>query len=323
MVRHRRTKRSARRRDIGHAAAMPNPQIRPATLNAEAWTLIFVLALPWGGSFLFFRLLAAELPSFTIVLGRVALAVAALLVVLRLRGARLDVPWRGFLVMGLLNNVIPFSLFAWAEIRISGGEAAILNATTPIFAALVLRVLAAERLTAARIAGVGLGFAGVAVLVGPSALTLDGDLWAKLACLAAALSYGFTALWGRRLRHVPPLQAATAQCLCSTAILLPLVAVIDQPWTLPMPSPTAWAALLGIAWISTASAYLIFFRVVAIAGAANVMLVTFLAPVSATALGAIVLGETIGWNAIAGMALIFAGLAAIDGRLLSRAKAPG
>ena len=317
------------RPDPGNNPAMPHaaPTLpRPATLTTEAWLLIFALSLPWGGSFLFFRILAGELPSFTIVLGRLALAVILLYPMLRLRGERLDVPWGKFMVMGLLNNVIPFSLFAWASIRITGGEAAILNATTPMFGAIVLRLLAGERLTGARIAGILLGLAGVAVLVGPAARTLganlwDGNLWADLACLGAALSYGVTTLWGRRLRHIPPFQAATAQCLCSTLMLIPLVALIDQPWTLPMPSWRALGALAGIGWLSTGIAYVVFFRIVAVAGVANVMLVTFLAPVSAMILGAIVLGEGVGWNAIAGMVLIFAGLAAIDGRLLSRGKA--
>ncbi len=291
---------------------------RTPALNTEAWLLIVALSLPWGGSFLFYRMLAADLPSFTIVLGRVGLAVPLLWLLVRARGQRLDVPWGGFLVMGILNNVIPFSLFAWAEIRIPSGTAAILNATTPMFGALVLRLFAGERLTPLRVIGIVLGFIGVAVLVGPAAFTFQGDLLAELACLGAALSYGFTSLWARRLRKVDPLHAATAQCLCSTLVLLPLVAVIDRPWTLPMPGAATWGALLGIALISTALAYVIFFRIVAVAGAANVMLVTFLVPVSALALGAVVLAEPITWNALAGMALIAAGLTAIDGRLLNR-----
>ena len=297
---------------------MSNATPRPATLNTESWLLILALSLPWGGSFLFFRILAGELPSFTIVLGRLVLAVLLLYPLVRLRGERLDVPWGKFMVMGLLNNVIPFSLIAWASIRITGGEAAILNATTPMFGAIVLRVLAGERLSPSRIAGILLGIAGVATLVGPAALGLGANLWADLACLGAALSYGVTTLWGRRVRHIPPLHAATAQCLCSTLMLIPLVALIDQPWTLPIPSWRAIGALAGIGWLSTGIAYIVFFRIVAVAGVANVMLVTFLAPVSAMILGAIVLGEGVGWNAIAGMILIFAGLAAIDGRLLSR-----
>jgi len=286
--------------------------------SAEAWLLILALSLPWGGSFIFYRLLADALPSFTIVLGRVALAVPFLWLLIRLRGQRLTVPWPGFLVMALLNNVVPFTLFAWAEIRVTSGTAAILNATTPIFTALVLRIFAAEPLTRARMSGIVLGVAGVAVLVGPSVRDLTADLWAELACLGAAMCYGFSASWSRRLKGVDPLHAATGQCLCSTLILLPLVAVIDQPWELPMPNAATWAALFGIALLSTALAYVIFFRIIVVAGAANVMLVTLLVPVSALAMGTVFLGEAVTANAMAGMVLIALGLAAIDGRLLRR-----
>lgn len=285
-------------------------------LSAKAWGLILALSLPWGGSFVFYRLLAGELPSLTIVLGRVGIAALALWLLVRLRGGRLRLPWRGFAVLGLLNNVIPFTLIAWAETRITGGTAAILNATTPICAALVLRVLAGERLTAGRLVGILLGLAGVAVLVGPSVAELAADLWAELACVAAAFSYGLTAWWSRRLPKVDPLHAAAGQCLCSTLILLPLVALIDRPWTLPPPSPATWGALAGIALVSTALAYVIFFRIVALAGPANVMLVTLVVPVSALLLGWAFLSEAISPAATLGMLLIAAGLAAIDGRAL-------
>lgn len=294
-------------------AAMNTDAKRP---SAEAWLLILALSLPWGGSFVFFRVLAGELPSLSIVLGRVGFAAIALWLLVRLSGGRLRLPWGGFAVLGLLNNVVPFTLFAWAETRVPAGTAAILNATTPMATALVLWALAGERLGRARLAGILLGLAGVAVLVGPGELA--GDVWAELACVAAAFSYGLTAWWSRRLPKVDPLQAAAGQCLCSTAILLPLVAAIDRPWMLPMPGAGVWAALLGIALVSTALAYVIFFRIVALAGPANVMLVTLVVPVSAALLGWVFLGEPVPPRAIGGMALIALGLAAIDGRWLRR-----
>jgi drug/metabolite transporter (DMT)-like permease len=289
---------------------------RGSGITPQAWALIIALSIPWGGSFIFYRVLAAELPPFTIVLGRVALAAPALYVMLRLRGQRLDIPWGAFLVMAVLNNVVPFTLFAWAETRVTGGVAAVLNAFTPIATAVVLHAFGAERLTRARLAGVALGFAGVGVLVGPDLRTLGRDLLADLACLAATVSYAFSALWGRRLRHVPALQAATGQILCSTLILIPLALVVDRPWTLPAPTAGIWLNLLGLAWISTAVAYVIFFRILSVAGAANLMLVTFLIPVSALGMGAAFLGEAVTQQAVAGMALIAAALVAIDGRLL-------
>jgi drug/metabolite transporter (DMT)-like permease len=220
--------------------------------------------------------------------------------------------------MALLNNVIPFTLYAWAETRVTSGAAAILNAFTPIATALVLHGFAAERLTRLRAVGVALGFAGVAVLVGPDLRTLGRDLLADGACLAATVAYGFAALWSRHLRHVAPLQAATGQLVCSTVLLVIPTLVIDRPWLLPVPGLTLWLNLFGIALLSTAVAYVMFFRILAVAGPANLMLVTFLIPVSALIMGAAFLHEAITVRAVGGMALIAAGLAAIDGRVLRR-----
>ena len=302
-----------------HAVSQSAPRLHiEARLSAEAWALLLALSLPWGGAFLLFRVLGQDLPSFTLVLARCGLAVPTLYLLLRLRGQRLDIPWVKFLVMGLLNNVIPFTLFAWAETRVTSGLAAILNAATPVMTVLVLAAFGVERLTTLRILGVVVAFAGVGVLIGPDAWAGSPDLLADAACLLATLSYAFTALWGRGLRHIDPIKAATGQLACSTLILLPLAAVIDQPWTLPMPSVATWTALLTFALVCTALAYIIFFRILAIAGSGNVMLVTFLIPVSALVMGALFLHEPITPSALAGMALIASGLAAIDGRLFRR-----
>jgi drug/metabolite transporter (DMT)-like permease len=290
---------------------------RPQPLTAEAWVLIMALSIPWGASFFFYRFLANDFPPLTMVFGRVGLAALALYALVRLKGKRLDIPWGGFFVMGMLNNVIPFTLIAWGETRIESGLAAILNATTPIFSALVLHAFRAEGLTRTRVVGVVLGFAGVAILVGPDAWGLTRDLPAEIACLLASVSYAFTALWSRRLRHVEPLLAATGQVTASTVILLPLMLLLEKPWLLPMPGPAAWLGLLGLALFSTAFGYILFFRILVVAGAGNLMLVTFLIPVSATILGALFLHEAVTVGAIAGMVVIAAGLVAIDGRLLA------
>jgi len=289
---------------------------RPQPLTAEAWALIAALSIPWGLSFFFYRFLVNDFPPLTLVFGRVGFAALALYALVRCRGQRMNLRWRDFFVMGTLNNVIPFTLIAWAETRIESGPAAILNATTPIFTALVLHAFRAEALTRTRVAGVVLGFAGVAILVGPDAWGITRDLPAEAACLLASVSYAFTALWSRLLRHVDPLLAATGQVTASTIILAPLALVFDQPWLLPMPGAVAWLALLGAALISTALGYFIFFRILAVAGSGNLMLVTFLIPISAMILGATFLHEAITLSAVAGMAVIGAGLAAIDGRLI-------
>lgn len=290
--------------------------------TTEAWMLLLLLSLPWGGSFVFFRVLAGSLPVLTTVWSRVALAAPALFLLRWLRGERAGIPWRDIAVMAVLNNVIPFSLLAWGETRVTAGLASVLNATTPAFAVLIAAGLGGERLARGRVLGCLLAFAGVVVLIGPVVLASkefwSGDVLGALACLGAACSYGFAALWGRRLRGTPPLASAAGQCLASTVLLLPAMALIDRPWALPMPGLGTWGAILGLAWLSTAFAYVIFFRIVVISGPQNAMLVTFLTPVTGVLLGAIFLGESVASRMLAGLLLIAAGLAAIDGRLGAR-----
>jgi drug/metabolite transporter (DMT)-like permease len=221
--------------------------------------------------------------------------------------------------MGLLNNVIPFSLIVWGQTQIASGLASILNATMPLFTVLVAHVLTSDdRLTRPRVAGLAIGFAGVVVLIGPEALQgLGGDVLAQLAILAAAITYAFASVFGRRFKRmgIPPLATAAGQVTASTFLLLPVTLLVDRPWSLPMPSAEIWAAILGLALLSTALAYVVFFRILASAGSVNLSLVTFLIPVSAILLGALVLGEQLHATDFLGMALIGGGLICIDGRL--------
>ena len=304
---------------------MPSHGTAPR-MGAPEWIALLALSTLWGGSFFFYKVLVAELPPFTVVLGRVSIAALALHLLLLARGdpLRLTAPlWGSFLVLGLLNNVIPFSLIAFGEMRISSGSASILNATTPIFTILVAHLLTHdEKFTAPKGLGVLCGFLGVTVLIGPSAFSSlgRGDLLGDASCLLAAMVYGFGAIYGRRFKAIPPLKIATAQVTAATFILIPLAGLVDRPWTLPMPSPGAWAALLAIALLSTALAYLLYFRILAVAGATNLVLVTFLLPGSALALGALFLHETITLRALIGLLLIGLGLAAIDGRCWGMAR---
>ena len=298
------------------------PTASPA-MDSTGWALLLVLSVLWGSSFLFFALLVVELPPLTIVLGRVALAALMLHLVLLLRRmpVHAGLPWRAFAVMGLLNNIIPFLLITLGVARIPSGLAAILNATTPIFTVLAAHWLTAdERLSPAKVAGVALGFVGVAVLVGPGLLGGIGqaDLVGQLCCLGAAVSYAFAGIYGRRFRAIPALHVATGQVTASAVMLLPLALLLERSWALPMPSATAWAAWFGIALLCTAMGYVLYFAILARVGATNLLLVTFLLPASALLLGALVLGEAVTMRALAGMALIGLGLAAIDGRPLRR-----
>ena len=194
-----------------------------------------------------------------------------------------------------------------------------LNATTPLFTLIVARIFAGEALSLAKVCGVLLGILGVGVLMGPDALSPNSTSMIGILCvLGAALSYGLATLWMRRLTGAPPLVSAEAQLVCSTLMLLPLAALVDRFWELPMPGATAIAAVLGLAVFSTALAYIVFFRINATAGPTNVMLVTLLIPVTATGLGALVLGERLTLNQIAGALIIASALLVIDGRLLGR-----
>ncbi|WP_173995001.1 DMT family transporter [Agrobacterium tumefaciens] len=296
-------------------------------MDASEWGMLVALSLLWGGSFFFIGIAVKELPPVTIVTLRVSLAATALLIVCRIMGLHLPrqwAVWRAFFGMGLLNNIIPFCLIVWGQTHIASGLASILNATTPLFTVIVAHFLTAdEKMTGNKLAGVLIGFAGVATMIGPAAFggAISG-LWGQIAILGAAISYSFAGIFGRRFKAmgVPPLMTATGQISSSTLMLIPAALLIDKPWTLAMPSLGTWGALIGIALLSTALAYLIFFRVLATAGATNLALVTFLIPVSAILLGSLILGEQLEIKHFAGMAMIAAGLAAIDGRLPAKLR---
>lgn len=300
---------------------MSSPAAANRPMTPREWAMLAALAAVWGGSFFFNGLAVRELPVLTVVLSRVALAAAILLVLLRLRGERMPRDgraWTAFLGMGLLNNAIPFSLIVWGQSHIASGLASILNAAAPLFTVILAHVLTGdERMTGGRFSGVLIGFAGVAAMIGTDALRdLGVQVAAQAMCLAGAVSYAVAGIYGRRFRTmgISPICTAAGQVVMSSLILLPLVLVIDRPWTLPAPSPTAIGALVGVAAISTALAYVLYFRILATAGATNLLLVTFLIPVSAILLGTLFLGEVLLPRHVAGMALIGLGLAAIDGR---------
>jgi drug/metabolite transporter (DMT)-like permease len=288
-------------------------------MSGRDWTTLLVLSMLWGGSFFFLAVALKELPPITIMLLRVALGALPLLVFLRLRGVALPTSasiWGMFVILGLLNNAVPFVLYAFAQLRIASGLASILNATTPLWGVLVAHLFTRdERATPAKIVGVLLGFGGVAVMIGTGA-HLGGEAIAILICLAATLSYAFAAVYARRFRPlgIPPLTVATGQLIGASLLLLPFSLVLERPWTIVPPSLVTWAAIAGFALICTSFAYWLYFRLLASAGATNALLVTFLIPVTAILLGALVLGEALELRHYAGMALIALGLAAIDGR---------
>ncbi len=296
-------------------------------MSGRDWAILLGLSVLWGGSFFFIEVGVRAMPPMTVVLVRVAIAAAALWIFLLLRGQRLPLP-RGalaaFLLLALLNNVLPFIAFAWGQTQIASGLASILNATTPIWGVIVAHLFTRdERMTPGKMAGVLLGFAGVAVMIGADFLKQIGtELAAQLACLGATLCYALAGVWGRRFKGmgIDPVAVSTGQLSAAAIVMLPLVLLFEQPSRALAAPLEAWAALLALALFCTSLAYILYFRLIASAGATNALLVTFLIPITAILLGSLLLGEVLEPRHFAGMALIGLGLAAIDGRLLGKLR---
>ncbi len=299
-------------------------------IDARDWSLLAALSVLWGGSFFFNGVVLKELPPLTVVLLRVALAAMILLPLLRAYQIRFPVGlsgWKPFFAIALLNNVLPFSLIVMGQTYIPSGLASILNATTPLFTVLVMAAAGDEKLHARRVVGIVTGLIGVIVLRGEDLHGQDphgqapgfqsGEGVGILLCLAAAFSYGLSALYARRkLSNSPPLATATFQSLASALMMTIVAAVFERPWQLPMPGVTTWLAMIGLAALSTALAYIVFFQVLRRSGSTNVMLVTLLIPVTAILLGYLVLGESISLREIIGALVIGSALLLMDGRVL-------
>ena len=295
------------------------------TMGKKDWAMLLLLSLLWGGSFFFIGIAVTELPPFTIVTLRVGLAAITLWLVLLVAGYPIPKggnTWRAFFVMGLFSNALPFCLIVWGQTHIGVGLASILNATTPIFTLLIAGAfLPDEHLNTNKILGVVAGLLGVIVLIGPSSLLeLGTNTMAQLAVIGATISYACGTVYGRRFKTmgVSPLNTAIGQVTASTIMLLPLAWLAEKPYLLANPSPQVWMAMLSLAVFSTAIAYILFFRILSSSGASNVVLVTFLVPITASFLGWSILGEQLQIQHFIGMALIGLGLIIIDGRLWVR-----
>ena len=316
-------------RDAQATAAVYPPAMIRIQMNRSDWGIIAILALIWGGAFFLIGVAVRHVPPFTYVLMRLTIAAAAMWAMLAWRRQKLGLPreaWSAILLLALLNNALPFTLFGWAQTHIASGLASILNATTPIWGVIVAHLFTAdERITPRKLAGVLIGFAGVAVMIGPGLLRdLGGGVIAQLACVVAALAYALAGVWARRFRKmgVSPISVTTGQLTAGAVMMLPVALISDRPWALPMPPLAAWAAIATLAILCTAFGYVLYFRLIDRAGATNALLVTLLVPPTAILLGVLFLGEVIGPADIAGLALIGIGLAAIDGRLFARLRRP-
>lgn len=316
------------------------PSSAAPPMDGTSWLMLIVLSILWGGSFFFTEIALVDLPPLTLVLCRVMIAAIVLWWVVLLRNIAIPHDpkfWGAVLIMGALNNLVPFSLIVWSQTHITSGLAAILNATTPLFTLIIAHLATdTEKLNLRKASGVLIGFAGVVVIIGlpdasppqpgtDAALALPTASWlaalaplAPLAVLLAAFSYGCAGVFGKRFGGTNPILTAAAMTSASSLLLIPLAAIIDAPWRLAPPSPDAIMAVFGIAVLSTALAYILYFAILKRAGASNLLLVTFLIPVSAIFLGVGLLGETLSLQQLAGMGVIGIGLAVIDGRLIRK-----
>ena len=318
-----------RREAAEPALSQEAPMIR-TLMNRSDWLTLIALAVIWGAAFLFISVAVSEVEPLTYVWLRLTIAAAAMWLFLWWRGESAGLPrtvWGAIIVLALFNNAIPFVLFGWGQTHIASGLAAILNATTPIWGVVVAHLLTGdEKLSGRKLAGVFLGFAGVTVMIGPALLgSIGNNVLAQLACVTAALCYAFAGVWARRFRAmgVSPMSVTTGQLTAGAVVMLPVALLVDQPWLDSLPSLKAIGAIVALAVVCSAFAYILYFRLIDRAGATNALLVTLLVPPVAIFLGALVLNEVIEARDFAGLGLIALGLAAIDGRLLKFfSKAP-
>ena len=311
--------REAAERAEPHTQAM----IR-SVMNRSDWLTLIGLAVIWGSAFFCIHVAVHSVPPLTYVWLRVTIAAAALWAYLVWRKQPAGLPrsvWRSMFLLALLNNVIPFILFGWGQTHIASGLASILNATTPIWGVIVAHAFTSdERMTPRKIGGVLLGFGGVALMIGPDLLgSIGNDVLAQLACVTAALLYALAGVWARRFKRqgISPMSVTTGQLTAAAIVMLPVALIFDQPWEQAFPPLGAIGAILVLAVVCSAYAYVLYFRLIDSAGATNALLVTLLVPPVAIVMGALFLGEAIGARDFAGLGFIALGLAAIDGRLLS------
>ncbi len=309
-----------------HNAELPAMQRTTAlprlTMGLLEWTLLFTLGVLWGTSFVLNKVALRELPPFTLIFLRLTLTSLLLLAYLKATGATIRQPrsaWKGFAGMGLLNVLMPYTFTAWGQVQLPSGLASIITASTPLFGVIFAHFLTRdEQMTWRKITGVLLGIAGVAVIMGFDALRgARLDVLAQCSLLGTAVTLALAGIFGRRLHAVPTAVSATGQCICAAVFSLPLAIAFEQPWTRALPGQTTWIMVISLAILGTVFAYLIYFRLLANAGATNLSLVTLTIPVSALLMGAAFLDEIIDTRQVAGMLLIGTGLAVIDGRPLA------
>ena len=295
-------------------------------MGAIEWTLIVLHSIMWGSAYFFGAIALRELPSLTITAFRLIPACIIVVGVCWMAGNRIPRTaeyWRRMLVLGVTNNVLPMMLILFAQHQVSGGIAAVFNAMTPLIAVVLAHfVTVDEKFTSHKGVGIAAGIIGVSVLVGADITSgASGGVVAKLALLGAAAAYAISGLFARKTSREPPFVIAAGQMLSALIISMPLALMVDQPWTLPIPTASAWGAVLGMGVFGSAVAALLYFTVLKRAGATNTLLVTLLLPLTPILLGAAFLGERLSTREWAGAAIIGAALVILDGRLIRKLRA--
>jgi drug/metabolite transporter (DMT)-like permease len=281
--------------------------------------MLLLLAALWGPSFLLIKVAVAEIPPISLIFGRVGLAALLLYLVLRLSGGNLPRPgriWIPLAIVALFQTALPFVLLSWAEQYIDSALAAILNGLTPLFTILLAHLLTADdKLTLAKAIGIGLGLIGVLFFVAPSLEAgMQAPTWGILAMIAVAASYGFAVVYAREhLNHLPSIVTPTGQMILAAIYLLPLMILVDQPLSQPLPSRQAIAAVTGLAIFGTVIAFIVYYRLLKSAAASYVSMVTYLVPVIGVLLGVIILDERLAWNDYIGAGLILLGVMIVNG----------
>ena len=308
------------------ARMTPSPAIRTAMGSVE-WLLLILLGVIWGSGFFFAHIAVTEIPPLTLVLLRVGIAAVALHVYLLAIGVSFAPAlsrWRLFVALSLSNNIVPFALIFTGQTVLGAGVASVLNATTPFWTIIIANAFTRdEKASWNKVAGVLLGIGGTAIMIGPGLIAgLGGPAWAKFALIGAAISYAITLIVARRFRGMPSTLVATGQVSTSTVIMIPVALLANGTSGMVDLSALAWMSVLALALLSTSLGYLLYFTIIARAGATNASLVTLIVPMSAILLSAIFLGERLHLFEVAGMALIAGGLLTIDGRLLPKTLQP-
>ncbi|PWC79303.1 EamA family transporter [Azospirillum sp. TSH64] len=303
--------------------SLPAPDTAASRPNLRVeLSLLLALATLWGASYSFIRIGVETIPPLTFIAGRTLIAGAILLAVIRWRGLSLPregAVWKRFLLQACLNSVLPFTLIAWAEQTVDAGSAAILNATTPIFAFLLTLLLTRHEAVGWRKAiGVFAGLGGTVLIIGTGAIDGIGhDLLAQGAIVLATICYAGAAIFGRVFKGLDPIMPATGSLLCGAALLLSVSLAVDRPWTLS-PSPDSLLALAGLSVFSTALAFVLYFRLVHTIGSVPTTAQAYLRVPIGVGIGVLMLGETLEPTMIAGCALVVLGVAAMTIPVRSR-----